>query len=80
MDNTDKAADIISSLKSHKIKLGLDDFGTGYSSLSYRHRFPVDTLKYDLYFVSRMDQASENTAIIKTVEAMAQNMELKKVE
>jgi len=75
MENTDKAADIIARLKSHKIKLGLDDFGTGYSSLSYLHRFPVDTLKIDRSFVSRMEHASENTAIIKTIVALAQNMD-----
>lgn len=75
MDNTDKAADIIASLKSHRIKLGLDDFGTGYSSLSYLHRFPVDTLKIDRSFISRMEQASENAAIIKTIVALAQNMD-----
>lgn len=75
MENTDKAADIISSLKSHRIKLGLDDFGTGYSSLSYLHRFPVDTLKIDRSFISRMEQGSENSAIIKTIVALAQNMD-----
>jgi len=79
MDNTDKAADIISSLKSHKIKLGLDDFGTGYSSLSYLHRFPVDTLKIDRSFVSRMEQGTENQAIIKTIVALAQNMDFQTV-
>lgn len=79
MDNTDKAADIISSLKSHRIKLGLDDFGTGYSSLSYLHRFPVDTLKIDRSFISRMEQSGENTAIIKTIVALAQNMDFQTV-
>lgn len=79
MDNTDKAADIIASLKSHKIKLGLDDFGTGYSSLSYLHRFPVDTLKIDRSFISRMEQTSENAAIIKTIVALAQNMDFQTV-
>lgn len=75
MENTDKAADIIARLKSHRIKLGLDDFGTGYSSLSYLHRFPVDTLKIDRSFISRMEQTSENAAIIKTIVALAHNME-----
>jgi len=79
MDNTDKAADIIASLKSHKIKLGLDDFGTGYSSLSYLHRFPVDTLKIDRSFISRMEQTTENAAIIKTIVALARNMDFQTV-
>ena len=80
MDNTEKAAAIIGDIKKMNVKLGLDDFGTGYSSLSYLHRFPVDTLKIDRSFISRMEQAGgENTAIIKTIVALAQNMDFQTV-
>lgn len=79
MDNTEKAAEIISQIKEMNVKLGLDDFGTGYSSLSYLHRFPVDTLKIDRSFISRMEQTGENAAIIKTIVALAQNMDFQTV-
>jgi diguanylate cyclase (GGDEF)-like protein/PAS domain S-box-containing protein len=74
MENTDTAAEIIARLKAQRIKLGLDDFGTGYSSLSYLHRFPVDTLKIDRSFISRMEKDGEHSAIVKTIVALAQNM------
>ncbi len=75
MDNADTAAEIFRQLKERKVKLGLDDFGTGYSSLSYLHRFPLDTLKIDRSFVSRMENAGENEAIIRTIVSLAQNMD-----
>ncbi|MBE9224934.1 EAL domain-containing protein [Phormidium sp. LEGE 05292] len=54
-------------LKAFNLRFSIDDFGTGYSSLSYLHRLPVDTLKVDRSFVSRMEDSSENLAIVETV-------------
>ncbi len=63
-------------LKALNVKLGIDDFGTGYSSLSYLHRFPVDTLKIDKSFVMRMQDASENEAIVKTIIALGHHLNM----
>ncbi|MEK7433112.1 MAG: EAL domain-containing protein [Cyanobacteriota bacterium] len=77
MDNTEKAKMMLHKLRELGLQLQIDDFGTGYSSLSYLHRFPVNTLKIDRSFVSRIDSSEENFEIIKTIISLAKNLNMK---
>ncbi len=61
-------------LKTLNLRFSIDDFGTGYSSLSYLHRFPVDTLKVDRSFVSRMGETAEDAAIVQTIVMLSHNL------
>ena len=74
MENIDTATDMLRQLRALGVKLAIDDFGTGYSSLSYLHRFPIDTLKIDRSFVTRMSENNENTEIVRTIVVLAQNL------
>lgn len=67
MNDVEAAIETILRLKALNLRFSIDDFGTGYSSLSYLHRFPVDTLKIDRSFVSRMQETSEDAAIVQTI-------------
>ncbi|HET9533559.1 MAG TPA: EAL domain-containing protein [Blastocatellia bacterium] len=73
IDNTETAASMLKQIKSLGIKVSLDDFGTGYSSLSYLHRFPIDTLKVDRSFVTRMN-LPKNSEIVRTIVTLASNL------
>ena len=73
IDNTETAASMLKQIKSLGIKVSLDDFGTGYSSLSYLHRFPIDTLKVDRSFVTRMN-LPKNSVIVRTIVTLASNL------
>jgi EAL domain-containing protein (putative c-di-GMP-specific phosphodiesterase class I) len=55
MENRDVATHVIEQLSSQGISFKLDDFGTGYSSLGYLHRIPINCVKIDRSFISRMD-------------------------
>jgi diguanylate cyclase (GGDEF)-like protein/PAS domain S-box-containing protein len=72
--NADSAASRFSRLKSLGVQLYLDDFGKGYSSLSYLHRFPMDILKIDRSFVSRIEEAEGNHAIVRAIVTLAHQL------
>jgi diguanylate cyclase (GGDEF)-like protein/PAS domain S-box-containing protein len=74
MENPDKAASILNSLRDLGVHLSLDDFGTGYSSLSYLHRFPFHNLKIDRSFVSKMEAGNKDVEIVKVINSLAKNL------
>jgi diguanylate cyclase (GGDEF)-like protein/PAS domain S-box-containing protein len=74
MHNLATGASVIQRLHAMSVGLHLDDFGTGYSSLAYLHNFPVHALKVDQSFVSRLDGSSQQSAIVKAIVSLAQNL------
>jgi EAL domain-containing protein (putative c-di-GMP-specific phosphodiesterase class I) len=74
MSHVESASQMLSQLRALGIKIHLDDFGTGYSSLSYLHRFPIDALKIDRAFVSRIDVGGENPEIVRAIITLAHNL------
>ncbi|MBP0011538.1 MAG: EAL domain-containing protein [Roseofilum sp. SBFL] len=76
MDNPELATNALERLKQREIQLSIDDFGTGYSSLSYLHRFPIDTLKIDRSFISRIREEGENAEIIEAIITLAHHLNI----
>lgn len=74
MENTESAMDMLLQLKAMGIQLSVDDFGTGYSSLGYLYRFPMDVLKIDRSFVSRVDIDGEKLELVRTIITLAWNL------
>lgn len=69
----------LASLRGQGFTIAIDDFGTGYSSLSYLSQLPLDSLKIDRSFVSRITQSGEAASIVSTIVALGQSLKLKVV-
>lgn len=76
MDNASEATTMLEQLRALGAQISIDDFGTGYCSLSYLHTFPLDVLKVDRSFVSRMSDAPINAEIVRTIVVLAHNLGL----
>ena len=79
MENSIQSGRMMSRLRELGVELSLDDFGTGYSSLSYLHRLPLNYLKIDRSFVSRMTESTENGEIVNTIIKLAQSLKMQVV-
>jgi diguanylate cyclase (GGDEF)-like protein len=71
MDDPEVAARTLEQLRDLGVQISVDDFGTGYSSLAYLQRFPVDTLKIDRFFVSRITEDPKTAALVRGIVGLA---------
>lgn len=67
MEDPVVAMETLGRLKDLDARLAIDDFGTGQSSLAYLQNLPVDTLKIDQSFVSRMTRNPGSARIVHSV-------------
>jgi diguanylate cyclase (GGDEF)-like protein len=65
MHDTALTARRLTEIKVLGVRIAIDDFGTGYSSLAYLRRFPVDALKIDRSFITRMADDQEGETLIR---------------
>jgi diguanylate cyclase (GGDEF)-like protein/PAS domain S-box-containing protein len=76
MADADTSSAVVTELKKLGVRIDIDDFGTGYSSLSRLQGFPVDTLKVDRAFVSRIDSDRETYEIVRIIIMLAHSLGL----
>jgi EAL domain-containing protein (putative c-di-GMP-specific phosphodiesterase class I) len=70
------AASVLAALREHGVGICLDDFGTGYSSLGYLRQFGFDRLKIDRSFVQRIGENAADEAIVRSIVALAEALNL----
>jgi EAL domain-containing protein (putative c-di-GMP-specific phosphodiesterase class I) len=66
----------LEAVKRLGVRIAIDDFGTGYSSLAYLQRFPVDALKIDRSFISRLTHDQEGETLIRTLVQLGKSLSI----
>jgi diguanylate cyclase (GGDEF)-like protein/PAS domain S-box-containing protein len=70
---------ILNDLKQMGFVIAVDDFGTGFSSLSYITELPVDVIKIDKTFISKLPADQRTIAVVKSIISLANNLGMKTV-
>jgi EAL domain-containing protein (putative c-di-GMP-specific phosphodiesterase class I) len=73
LSHPEAAVRTMNALESQGVKFSLDDFGTGYSSLNFLQKVPVNTLKIDKEFISKIDPDGENI-ILDNIMSLARSL------
>ncbi len=76
IDDTETLIGRMLALREHGIRFSLDDFGAGYSSLSHLKRLPLNHLKIDQSFVRDLLTDPNDAAIVRTILALGQSLDL----
>jgi predicted signal transduction protein with EAL and GGDEF domain len=76
LKNVEYSIEKMQRLQDAGIGFSMDDFGIGYSSLSYLKKLPLDQLKIDQTFVRDIAIDPNDAVIVRTIIAMAENMNL----
>jgi diguanylate cyclase (GGDEF)-like protein len=76
MSDAEETARRLVAIKELGVRIAIDDFGTGYSSLAYLQRFPVDALKIDRSFISRVSKDPEGDTLIRTLVQLGKSLSI----
>jgi diguanylate cyclase (GGDEF)-like protein/PAS domain S-box-containing protein len=76
MKHPEASAHILSRIKERGVGIAIDDFGTGYSSMSALQHLPLDCLKIDRSFISRITESSEDREIVRAIITLAASLHL----
>ena len=79
MENLGDAVAVLESAKELGIRVAIDDFGTGYSSLSQLGRLPVDVVKIDKSFVSRLSGGTADSDLAGVIVRLGAVLQLQTV-
>jgi diguanylate cyclase (GGDEF)-like protein/PAS domain S-box-containing protein len=79
MRDPEQTLQVLAELRGMGVSLTLDDFGTGYSSLSHLQGIPLEAVKIDQSFVSRMTDSRRSAQLVASLIALAHGMGLEVV-
>lgn len=79
LNKFEAAKSAIVSMKKLGCQVVLDDFGAGVSSLSSMRELPLDYLKIDGHFISRINRSKSDESMVRSIHSFADAMALKTI-
>ncbi|MFX3675313.1 MAG: EAL domain-containing protein [Paenisporosarcina sp.] len=67
IDGGDEVVTKLNELQKMGIAIALDDFGTGYSSLNYLCLLPINRVKLDKSFISKVEEDERLVAVVRSI-------------
>jgi EAL domain-containing protein (putative c-di-GMP-specific phosphodiesterase class I) len=64
------------AFRENRIRIAFDDFGTGFASLTHLQDFPVDIIKIERSFISKLGRGDNTTAIVNAMVGLAHNLSM----
>ncbi|MEM9037307.1 MAG: bifunctional diguanylate cyclase/phosphodiesterase [Actinomycetota bacterium] len=78
LSDVEQAAGTLEAVRALGAEVAVDDFGTGYSSLASLQDLPIDILKIDRSFVSRLEDAKAQK-IVAAIVGLAKALQLRTI-
>jgi diguanylate cyclase (GGDEF)-like protein len=72
-----RARAALDELRAMGVMIAIDDFGTGYSSLLQLQQLPVDEIKIDRSFVTRMETDRQDAVLVHSIIDLGRNLGLR---
>jgi EAL domain-containing protein (putative c-di-GMP-specific phosphodiesterase class I) len=79
MKNAQRHSAELQRLRAEGVSIEMDDFGTGYSSLSNLRHLPLDVIKIDRSFITRLDTHKTDEAIVGAILTMTHSLGMRAV-
>jgi len=79
MSDSEQTAARLAAIRGLGVRVAIDDFGAGYSSLKYLQRSPVDVLKIDRSFISRLIVEPDGEQLIRTLVQLGRSLSIETV-
>lgn len=76
VEDMEKSAEIINTIKELGLKIALDDFGTEYSSLNYLSKLSFDVLKIDKSYIDHILTDYKDQAIVNHLIKLSNDLNL----
>ncbi|CAN5730860.1 hypothetical protein BH18ACT15_BH18ACT15_04510 [soil metagenome] len=76
VDDYEFATDQLERCHALGVEIMIDDFGTGHSSLTALHRLPIDIIKVDRSFVTRLGSDGEGAEVVEAILSLARSLGL----